>query len=76
MIAGHPEFRRKRFPFPYMAVVEKGAGLDGHLVIGVDRAGDGDLVEEVEKVQVLIEHDGGAEDSVGLGLVEFLQGVG
>jgi len=52
-----------------MAVVEKGAGLDGHLIISVDRAGDGDLVEEVEKVQVLIEHDGGTEDSVGIGLV-------
>ena len=53
-----------------MAVVEKGAGLDGHLIVGVDRAGDGDLVEEVKKVQMLIEHDSGAKNGIGLGMIE------
>jgi hypothetical protein len=33
-----------------MAMVEKRAGLDGHLVVGVDRAGNSDLIEEIKEI--------------------------
>ena len=47
MIARHAVFRREGFPFPDLASIKKGTGLNRHLVIGVDGAGDGDLVEQI-----------------------------
>jgi hypothetical protein len=49
--------------------------LDRHMPVGIDGAGNGDLVKEVEEVELLIEHDRGAEDSIGTGLFESLDRV-
>ena len=43
-------FDRVRAALPNSSAEQEGTGLDGHLVVGVDRARNSDLVEEVEEV--------------------------
>ena len=62
--------------FPNLATKQERAGLDRHVPIGIDGAGNGDLVEEVEEVELPIQHNGGAEDGVGFRLIKFLKGLG
>ncbi|PHX63352.1 MAG: hypothetical protein CK551_06455 [Planctomycetaceae bacterium] len=69
-------FGRVGAALPNLTTKQERAGLDRHMPVGIDRAGNGDLVEEVEEVEVLIEHDGGAKNGVGPGLIKFLKGVG
>lgn len=76
MIPDDAKFGRVGAALPNLTTKQERAGLDRHVPVGVDRAGDGNLVKEVEKVEVLIEHDGGAEDGVGPSLIKFLKGVG
>jgi len=62
--------------FPNLTTKEERAGLDRHVPISINGSRDCDLVEEVKKVQMFIEHDGGAENSVGSRSFKFLEGVG
>ena len=75
MVAHHAVLSGVGVTFPDFTEVQKRASLDRHMPIGIDGAGDGNLVEEVEEVEVFIEHDGGAEDSIGTGLFESLDRV-
>ena len=76
MVAHHPVLGWVGATLPDFPPEKKGTGLNRHMPIRVDGAGNGDLVEEVEKVQLAIQHDGGAEDGVGPGLIQFFKGVG
>jgi len=76
MIADDPVVSRVGAAFPNLTTEQERAGLDRHVPVCIDRAGNGDLVEEVKKVQMLIEHDGGAENSVGSRSLKFPEGVG
>ena len=62
-------------PFPNLTTKQERAGLDRHVPVGIDGAGNGDLVEQVKEVEMLIEHDRGAEDSIGIGFFESLDRV-
>jgi len=76
MVAHHAILCGVGAALPDLAPKEEGTTLDGHMPIRVDGAGYGDLVEEVEEVQLAIQHDGGAEDGIGPGLLQLGQGVG
>ena len=54
-------FGRVGATFPDLSAKQERAGLDRHMPICIDRAGYRDLVEQVKKVQILIEHDGRAK---------------
>jgi hypothetical protein len=69
-------FTRVGATSPDLSAKKKRAGLDRHVPIGIDGAGDGNLVEEIKEIQVFIEHDGGAENGVGSSLIKFLKSVG
>ncbi len=43
-------FGRVGAALPNLTTKQEGAGLDRHMPVGIDGAGNGDLVEEVEKV--------------------------
>ena len=75
MVAHHAVLSGVRVTFPDFTAVQKRASLDRHMPIGIDGAGNGDLVEEVEEVELLIEHDRGAEDSISTGFFESLDRV-
>ena len=76
MVSHHAIPGRVGATFPNLTAEEEGAALDGHVPVGIDGPGNGDLVEEVEEIQVLIEHDGGAENGIDPGLCQLFQGVG
>ena len=76
VITDNPVFSGVGATFPNLTPKQERAGLDRHVPVCIDRAGNGDLVEEVKKVQMLIEHDGGAENSVGSRSLKFPEGVG
>jgi hypothetical protein len=76
MITDDPIFGRVGTALPNLTSKQEGAGLDGHMPIRIDGAGNRGLVEEVKKIQLLIQHDGGAEDSIGSGLIKLLEGLG
>ena len=76
MVSRHPELGRERLSFPDVPAIEKRAGLYRHLVLRIHGPGDDDLVEQIEEIQLFIEHDGGTKDRVGPGLFQFLEGVG
>jgi len=76
VIADDPVFTGIGATFPNLTTEQELAGLDGHVPIGIDRSRNGDLVEEVKKVQMLIEHDGWAEDGISSGSLKFLKSVG
>ena len=50
MIPDDAIFGRIGVTFPDFPAVEKRASLDRHISVGIDGAGDGDLVEEIEEI--------------------------
>ncbi len=75
MIPDDAIFGRVGTALPNLMMKQERAGLDRHMPVGINRTRDGDLVEEVEEVELLIEHDRGAEDSSSTGFFESLDRV-
>ena len=75
MIAHDAVLRRVGATLPNSSAKQEGAGLHWHMPIRIDGAGNRDLVEQVKEVEMLIEHDRGAEDSIGIGFFESLDRV-
>ena len=76
MIAHDAVLSRVGATLPNSSAKQEGAGLNRHMPIRIDGAGNGDLVEQVKEVELAIQHDGGSEDRVGPSLIKFLKGVG
>ena len=76
MIADDPIFGRVVATLPNWTTKQERAGLDRHMPIRIDGAGNRDLVEQVKEVELAIQHDGGSEDGVGPSLIKSLKGVG
>ena len=62
--------------FPDLSAKKKRAGLDRHMPIRINRTRNSDLVKQVKKVELAIQHDGGAENGIGSGSLKCLLGEG
>ena len=76
MIPYNAIFGRVGATLPNLTTKQERAGLDRHMPIGINGSRDRDLFEQVEKVEVFIEHDGGPENGIGTGLIQLVEGVG
>ena len=69
-------FCRVGTALPNSSAEQEGAGLHWHVPIRIDGAGNRDLVEQVKKVEMAIQHNGGSEDGIGSRLIKFLKSLG